>query len=181
MEFQGKQGMEILLLNLQEVVANDSKFKSIAGDARDLKQFGDKQIDIVFSNSVIEHVGTYADQCRMAGEIKRVGKRFFVQTPNRFFPLEPHFLFPFFQFLPLWGKVWLIRHLRLGWYGASESAIDKQKAAQICSSIRLLSRRELMNLFPGSKIFKEKFLGLTKSFIVHDGWDRPVLNEINGK
>lgn len=57
-----------------------------------MKQFQDNEFDAVFSNSVIEHVGDYEAQRQMANEIMRVGKRYFVQTPNFYFPIEPHIL-----------------------------------------------------------------------------------------
>jgi 2-polyprenyl-3-methyl-5-hydroxy-6-metoxy-1,4-benzoquinol methylase len=132
-----------------------------------MKQFAAQEFDVVFSNSVIEHVGSYEDQRRMAKEIKRVGKRYFVQTPNLYFPIEPHFVFPFFQFLPQSVKVWLISHFALGWYG---KVTDIEKANELASEIRLLSKKEFLNLFANAKIVEEKFLGLTKSFIAYEGW-----------
>ena len=75
-------------------------FKSIKGDATNLSNFKDNQFDIVFSNSLIEHLYTYENMKLMANETMRVGKKFFVQTPNKYFPIEPHYFFPFFQFMP---------------------------------------------------------------------------------
>src|SRR5687768_8654462 len=84
----GDDDVRITLLNLTQVEVNYPSFTSIAGDARDMREFRENQFDIVFSNSVIEHVGTHRDQQRMAREVMRVGQRYFVQTPNRFFPIE---------------------------------------------------------------------------------------------
>jgi ubiquinone/menaquinone biosynthesis C-methylase UbiE len=167
MGFTAQSDVKIVLLNLTNVPLTYPNFRSVIGDARNMGEFRDKEYDVVFSNSVIEHVGDYGQQRQMAEEVRRVGRRYFLQTPNRSFPVEPHFLFPFFQFLPLRFRVFLIFHFDLGWY---QRIPDKQKATETVSSIRLLTERELRELFPGAMIYREKFFGMTKSFIVYDGW-----------
>ena len=68
------------------------------GDATDLSPFKDKSFDIVHSNSVIEHLYNFENQKKMASEIMRVGQKHIVQTPNKYFFLEPHLsYFPFFN------------------------------------------------------------------------------------
>lgn len=160
--------VEIAILNVQPIQVNHSNIKSFIGDARNMNQFKDNEFDIIFSNSVIEHVGTYEDQRQMANEIKRVGKRYFLQTPNYYFIIEPHFVFPFFQFFPLWAKVWLVGNFDIGW---CKKTTDKQKASAYVSSIRLLTKKELIDLFPNATICEEKLFGLTKSFMVYEGWE----------
>lgn len=104
----------------------------------------------------------------MAKEVCRVGRRYFVQTPNKYFPLEPHFLFPFFQFLPIWIRVLLLRNFNLGWFVKTP---DKAKAKEIVEGIRLLNKREFTSLFPNASIYQEKVFGITKSFLAYGGWD----------
>lgn len=159
----GEENVEITLLNLEPAKTTRPGFVSLIGDARDLSRFGKQSFDVAFSNSVIEHVGSFDDQKRMAAGMQHIAKTIFLQTPNRYFPLEPHFLFPLFQFLPLKYQVWLLMHFSLGWYPRFK---DKQTARDIARSIRLLSRRELQALFPKAKIYKEKLAGFTKSFVV---------------
>ena len=108
--------IEVVLLNLEPEPITLPNFSSIVGDARDLSGFADNEFDFVVSNSVIEHVGDIDDQRRMAEHVRRVGKKFFVQTPARSFPIEPHFLFPFFAVLPEKIKVFLLTRFNLGWY-----------------------------------------------------------------
>lgn len=140
-----------------------SNLAGVAGDARDMRIFHDNEFDVVLSNSVIEHVGSLEDQQKMAREIMRVGKAFFIQSPNRFFWLEPHFLVLFFQFMPLALKTFLLRSFNLGWI---KRVRDTKQAKKIVNSIRLMTRKELESIFSGAVIHKKKVLGLIKSFIV---------------
>jgi hypothetical protein len=161
-----RPGVSITLLNEQPAVEIEG-FQYLKGDARDMSQFGHGEFDVVFSNSVIEHVGALADQRAMAAEVRRVGQRYFVQTPNRYFPIEPHFLVPGFQFLPVRVRAeWLARR-NVGWYTKAESY---EAALAEVSRIRLLSRAEFQRLFPEGRLYRERFLGLTKSFVVYYGW-----------
>ena len=166
MGFAGDEDNKITLLNLSKVEIHYPNFKGTVGDARNMREFRDGEFNLVFSNSVIEHVGGYEDQKRMAKEVQRVGKRYFLQTPNFYFPFEPHFMFPFFQFFPLWLKVFMLRHFNLGWY---TKIYDKGQAIKTANSIRLLKKQELMELFPEATIHEEKFCGLTYSFIIYKG------------
>ena len=161
----GNQQINITFLNIEPV--KHAHFECLLGDGRDLSRFTNQEFDLVFSNSVIEHVGDYRDQGKMADEIKRVGKRYFVQTPNLYFPIEPHFLFPFFQFLPLETRVWLLTHHNMGWYPKMS---DEQEARKLASSTQLLSKQKFIGLFPKANFYVEKVAGLDKSFIVYDGW-----------
>ncbi|MFN6496006.1 MAG: class I SAM-dependent methyltransferase [Nostoc sp. DedQUE01] len=163
--------IEIYVVNINPFYekhgTSNQKIKIMTSDARNLKHFKDKEFDIVFSNSVIEHVGDYSDQRQMANEVMRVGQRYFIQTPNLYFPIEPHFIFPFFQFLPIGLRVELLTRFDLGWL---KKQPDKQKARVEVESIRLLSKKQFTNLFPGANYYEEKIFGLTKSLIVYDGW-----------
>ncbi|MGA2624069.1 MAG: class I SAM-dependent methyltransferase [Bacteroidota bacterium] len=170
MGFIDETDVEVVLLNLSSVRVSRANFTSVAGDARDMRQFREQEFDVVFSNSVIEHVGDFDRQLKMAGEIMRVGKRYFVQTPNKHFPIEPHFLFPYFQFLPVRVRVFLVRHFSLGWVDRTP---DREAAGVLVRSVRLPSASEMKKLFPQSTLYREKVLGLTKSFVAYGGWYTP--------
>ena len=159
--------LNIVLLNITAPEVKSGLVTSVAGNGCSMPQYADREFDIVFSNSVIEHVPEHGDQLRMAAEIRRVGKRYFVQTPNRYFPIEPHFLFPGFQFLPVAVRASLLQRLDLGWYSRTP---DRGTARELVESIRLLNKSELRGLFPGAGIYHERFKGLTKSLIAYDGF-----------
>jgi hypothetical protein len=163
-------GVEITLINPEGGQSQFQNLRCLDGDARHMPQFADQEFDIVFSNSVIEHVGDFAQQRRMAQEIQRVGKRYFVQTPNRYFPIEPHFLFPGFQFLPLSLKVLLIQNFNLGWRPKTP---DREAAVQMVESVQLMGKADLQRLFPKAKIYSETLLGFRKSLIAYGGWEQP--------
>lgn len=162
------QGVAITLLNKQAEQISEAGIESVAGDARDLGRYEDGSFDVVFSNSVIEHLGPdFADQERMATEIRRVGRRYFVQTPNRYFPIEPHFLTPGFQFFPVSVRTWLVSNFSVGWYPRIP---DASAARREVESIALLTRQQVRQLFPEAKIYQEKVLTFTKSFVAYHGW-----------
>jgi len=167
MEFPGdRDGVWLTLLNLEREPVDDPRFISLAGNACDLSAYSDQSYDIVFSNSVIEHVGGADDQRAMADEIRRVGRRYFVQTPNFFFPVEPHFMIPGFQFLPRSMRCFLLTRFSLGAYGKVE---DKSHAKNLVDEIQLLTGRRFKNLFPDAKIHRERWMGMTKSLIAVRG------------
>jgi len=160
--------VRVTLLNIEHQPVASSNFVSAKGDARSMPEFGDKSFDVVFSNSVIEHVGSYRDQRRMADEVMRVGRRWFVQTPNKRFPLEPHFLLPWFQYLPSGMRAWMVSRFDVGWY---KRIPDYAAAKAEVDSIQLLTREKFVSLFPGSKLYVEKLGWLAKSFVAYGGWD----------
>lgn len=157
------EAISVTLVNIVPVATTLPNFSSITADACDLHQLADDSFDVVFSNSAIEHVPTPEGQARMASEILRLAPRYYVQTPNRYFPLEPHYLFPCFQFFPIWLKALLLRTVRLGWAGRARSWSDAMTDAR---SIRLLSRREMRRLFPDGDMTIERFFALPKSLVV---------------
>jgi hypothetical protein len=117
-------------------------------------------VDLIYSNSVIEHVGGHWRRERLAETI-RSAPRYWVQTPNRYFPLEPHFLFPWLQHLPLRLRQAIVTRWPLG-HGVDVA--DREALARALS-IELLSLTELRFYFPEAEIYREKVCGLTKSFI----------------
>lgn len=173
MKLIGSTDISISLLNLTKSLhvqyARVQKYpnmRCIIGDARKLP-FSDNEFDVVFSNSVIEHVGTLRDQHQMAVEVQRVSHRYFLQTPNFYCPIEPHFLFPCYQLLSLPLQLYLIRHYNLGWH---KKTPNKDQALKEVKSIRLLKLHELQALFPQATIHKERICGLTFSYILQQGW-----------
>ena len=160
-------GIEITVLNTYRQAIDDPRFRGILGDARDLSAFGDRSIDVVYSNSVIEHVGIWADQATMANEVRRIAKRYFVQTPNAWFPIEPHFLVPGFQFMPSSLRAFLLTRFKLGWLPREP---DPMRAREVVDSVRLLTIGQMRRLFPEATLHYERFGGLTKSIVVYHGW-----------
>jgi ubiquinone/menaquinone biosynthesis C-methylase UbiE len=156
--------IEIVLLNLYKIEVRGAGFSSIKGEACNLEGVADKSFDLVFSNSVIEHLFSIENQQKMANEVKRVGKNYYIQTPNKFFPIEPHWVFPFFQFLPFGLKVYLTKNFSLGHISKAKS---KQEAIDLVNEVNLLSKKELESLFSESKLYIEKFIGFDKSYAVY--------------
>lgn len=163
--FRDNKNFQITIVNTElQNIKDISNMSFIKKDVRDLDYFDDIEFDLVYSNSLFEHINNFEEQKKLAGEIQRIGKHYFIQTPNYYFPLEPHFLFPFFQFMPDSIRTKLIMKHDLGWF---KKQVDESKARELASSVRLLRKSELKKMFPGGKIFTEKYLLLNKSFIIY--------------
>jgi SAM-dependent methyltransferase len=156
---------EITCVNLKTFESHSENIRCMMGDATAMPEFGDKSFDIVFSNSVIEHVGDFESQAAMAATVRRIGRYYFIQTPNYYFPIEPHYLFPFANRLPIGLQCVIARywpgHVRINDF----SAKSKER---LRTRNRLLKLGELTELFPDGTVVKERLLGMVKSFIVHN-------------
>ncbi|SDI55437.1 hypothetical protein [Pseudomonas panipatensis] len=164
-EFLARHRVSITLLNLPgriRPLAASGRFRFVEGDGCDLSAWTDQSIHVLHANSVLEHVGDHQRMQRFAGEIRRVAQRYFVQTPNAWFPIEPHCMTPFFHWLPHALRVRLVRQFRLGHW---RRAASLDEARRIVDSARLLDRRTLKGLFPGAAILDERLFGLSKSLI----------------
>jgi hypothetical protein len=156
-----RSDVEIYSLNLFPEKQRHENIHPLCGDATDLSQFAAGSFDVAFSNSVIEHLFTFESQRRMAKEIQRVGKSYWVQTPNFWFPMEPHFQVPGWQWMPLDLRIAIIRRQRCGWRGPCP---DPSAARKLVEEVRLLSKRALHSIFPGATLIPERFCGLVKSW-----------------
>ncbi len=155
----------LTLLNTPRAKADLGAAEWVAGDGRALP-FRDASFDIVFSNSVIEHVGDRASQLRFAREVMRVGRGYWVQTPNRWFPVEQHLLTPFVHWLPRPRQRVLVPRINL-WQFLTHPSEDRRRfyIDHYLDDIRLLTARDLAALFPGSRLLRERTLGWTKSLV----------------
>jgi len=139
--------------------AGSPKMRCIQGDGRAL-EFGARAYEIVYSNSVVEHVGDWGDQQAFATEVRRVGQRLWIQTPARACPVEPHYLGLFLHWFPAAWQVPLARWTSVvGLTGAAD-------LQSIASTTRLLTKREFRVLFPDCEIWTERLLWvLPKSYV----------------
>jgi len=151
---------QVTLLNFNPDVPC-GRYRLMVADGRNTG-LADSSFDLAFSNSVIEHLPTWEDQRRFAAEMARVGNAVYCQTPNFWFPIEPHYLTPFVHWIPgFTNNYWLVRYCTVtGWLVKP----TRQACKEHLSSIRLLSLADLRALFPDCEIWTERVLGLAKSF-----------------
>lgn len=158
------RNVKITIVNLPgNIVAEDhDQFSFIYADGCDLALYDDESFQIAHSNSVIEHVGDWDRMVQFAKELSRVSNRYFVQTPNFWFPIEPHCMTPFFHWLPKPIRIWLLLHFQLGHWGKASST---DQAVRTVESARLLNKKMVQELFSDADVLCERFLGMAKSFI----------------
>ncbi len=137
-------------------------FCFVEGDGCNLAKFSDNSFHIAHSNSVIEHVGDWSRMVRFSQELMRVSQKYFVQTPNYWFPIEPHCMTPFFHWLPKPIQIWLVQHFHLGNWGKAKSISD---AIRMVDRIYLLNKGMMEELFNDADIVIERFFFFPKSLI----------------
>jgi predicted SAM-dependent methyltransferase len=154
-------------LNIHEIPYDSLQYpehhiRTVVGNGCALT-YSDQSYDTVYSNSVIEHLHTWENQVAFANEMRRVGKKLWIQTPAEEFFVEPHYITPFIHWVPKKLRVKMLRYFTV-WGHLSKPT--PQKAQEMVDEIRLLKYEEMIELFPDCQILKEKFLGVfTKSYV----------------
>ncbi len=130
------------------------RFQAVKAGA--LLPFKDRQFDIAFSNAVLEHTGSTTEQAQFIAEIARVSRRFFIATPNRWFPVEHHTGLPLLHYLPQPLYRSLLRKTRYRFWAEE-------------ANLHMLSRRDLRRLMPKSlecDVVPIRVLGLVSNLAV---------------
>lgn len=149
----------VTLVNIDgALTAHEQWIRLVVGDAT--RPPLNDRFDLVVSNSLLEHI-PIRSRPEFADSVRRHSDRWWVQTPNRGFPLEPHWLFPFFQYLPVRARIAITLHWPIG----HRRARSRQEAAASVREVNLIGRSELARYFPESEIWVERAVGLPKSLV----------------
>ncbi len=152
----------VTVLNLMSFDSAEPWLTTAVGDACDPPaEIASRRYDLVISNSVIEHVGGHSARERFAEVVHRLSDRPWIQTPYRYFPVEPHWVFPGMQFLPLRVRA----ELTMRWPLSPGRADNLPEAIANAASVELLSLTEMRSYFPASRLWYERFGGLIKSVV----------------
>ncbi len=153
-----KAAPRVTIVNLEPPAQRDSRFEWVVADARALP-FRDRAFDVAFANSVVEHIPGAENRRAFAREVERVAQRYYVQTPYRWFPVEPHLMTPLIHYLP---KRWQRPLLPVSVWGLLQHPTP-QGCDDFLRDIDLLTVQDLRMLFPKAEVWKERALGLLKS------------------
>lgn len=134
-----------------------------------------RSFDLIFSNSFLEHLGSRAEQAALARKICDSGVPYFVQTPNKHSPVDPHFpspLAPFFAAYPRRVQAWLLCHSKLGSGARSRTYADAMERLHFYNP---LGYADMRALFPNAQILTERPAGVPMSIIAR--WKRDAAND----
>lgn len=154
---------DLTIVNLNAPTLDEGRYHMRTGNACAMHEYDDKSFDIVHSNSVIEHVGQWSKMTEMANEVRRLAPHYFVQTPNIWFPVEPHFRSLFFALRPEVTRAHMLMRKRRGFRGPYDHFSE---AIGVIQSVNLLDATGLQELFPEGHLIRERVLGFTKSLIM---------------
>jgi hypothetical protein len=144
-------------VNLKKSVKSHHQMTLVEGDATQLRDYTDNSFDIVFSNSVIEHVGGEANERKFAGEARRLAPSYFVQTPSVYFPIEAHTGIPFWWAIPRFVRA----RLNKRW----EKILPDWNKMVVGTTV--ISRRQFQRYFPDGTMRTERVMGIPKSYYVY--------------
>ncbi len=152
-QFPERRRLILLEINqgeLRQALGQYPEARGVVADGQHLP-FKNQSVACIFCNSVIEHV---PDPAQLAREVQRVGRNYFVQTPNGNFPLETHSAIPvpFYRWMPRAWRAKICRALKTPW--------------EYVESVTYVSEANLRRYFPATRIERERVWGLTKSFYV---------------
>jgi hypothetical protein len=170
----GPRPREVTILNIPWVAEAQARalegtpgmewLTPVGGDACDPpEELRRSRFDLVHSNSVIEHVGGHRRRVAFAYWAQALGDHLWVQTPNRWFPIEPHWLCPGFQYLPPRGRAAVQKVWPIGSFTERRGELEQRLGDVL--DIELLSASELRFYFPSARILRERVAGLAKSLI----------------
>lgn len=147
--FLDQQNVQITIVNVPgtSMPHDYGRFIFVEGDGCNLAKYRSGSFHIAHSNSVIEHVGDWQRMVRFSNEISRLAQRHFVQTPNCWFPIEPHCMTPIFHWIPKPTRIWLVRHFQLAHW---RKATTVDEAVRIVEGARLLNKQMSQELFKDS-------------------------------
>lgn len=141
-------GFTVTIVNIEGTELGEGPFKCMVGNACKIDQ-PDNSFDIVHSNSVIEHVGGWNEVSAFAGEARRLAPVYYVQTPKWWFPIDPHFWkAPFFHWMPEAVRTELLTRFSIATAGR---ITDRRLARQIVEETRLVTGRQMRELFPDAE------------------------------
>lgn len=156
--------MHVTVLNLPGMVRgrDDARFTFSEGDGCDLAGIADGSFHLAHSNSALEHVGEWPRMAAFASELRRVAISYYVQTPYFWSPFEPHFMWPFFHWLPIPLRARLLMTMDLGQY---DRRTDPGEAVCMVEEVRLVDGWMMRALFPDARLRLERVLLVPKSII----------------
>lgn len=156
----GLRARSVTIVNLDEVGdPQEDWLEYVRGDAC-AGGFG--KFDLVFSNSLMEHLGGHTRRRQFADVVRESAPSWWIQTPYRYFPIEPHWVFPGFQFMPFRTRVFISQHWSMLHMPAEK---DRTSAEELVASVELISASEMRSYFPNSQIWFERIAGVPKSIV----------------
>jgi hypothetical protein len=152
----------LTVVNLASLDSDDPALTVVRANACELPdRLRREKFDLVYSNSLLEHVGGHVQRQRLVDNVRDRADRHWVQTPYRYFPIEPHWLFPGFQWLPYSARITLSQK----WNRGHVQTHTRAEAELQVNEIDLVGIAQMRMYFPDSTIWYERFAGLVKSLV----------------
>jgi hypothetical protein len=169
-------GFRITLVNPHESDKDHLSHGAIPGfmqemdrDATLLDEQELREFDLIFSNSMLEHIDHLDARERLCRKIEMSGRPYFIQVPNKYSPIDPHYPHPLVPFFAAYPKPMKARLLTFSGLGCHSGPSTYDRAIQVLRYYNPIGPGELRSLFPSARQTAEKFMGLPLSLIAERG------------
>jgi hypothetical protein len=123
------------------------------------------EYDVIFSNSLIEHLPGRQAQRQLAQAIRDSGRPYFLQTPNKRSPVDPHFPKPYVPFFATYPRTVQARLLSWSALGSGSASPSYEAALTRLQNYYPLTTRDVRQLFPQARVVVERPMGVPMSII----------------
>ena len=152
-------------VNNKDNLSKSSNISKVTVDVTTLTTSDYQRYDVIFSNSMLEHLADFEQQRSVAREIVESRRPYFIQVPNKYCLVDPHFAHPLAPFYAAWPRSFQTRMLRISGLNGGARARSHAQAEHRLKFYYPLSKSDMSSLFSDAEVLVERNFGMSMSIV----------------